>query len=128
MLEVSPGDISSTTSEAANYTALGIKRGGSAPANRARPRWQDDAAQIGQDENKEDTAVSTITTERPEVSTKLPEWRRICHHYIGDSQRSVCGTATRKPGEDHYEDESKARGHTVCVVCAEICASGTLTK
>jgi hypothetical protein len=72
--------------------------------------------------------VSTITTERPDVSTKLPEWRRICHYYEGESQVSVCGTATRKPGEDHYEAECNARGHTLCVVCEEICASGTLTK
>ena len=67
--------------------------------------------------------MSTITTERPEVSKKLPEWRRICHRYFDDSQISICGTATRKPGEDHYEDECKARGHTVCVVCEEICAT-----
>ena len=67
--------------------------------------------------------MNTITTERPQVSAKLPEWRRICHRYNDDSQISICGTATRKPGEDHYIDECKARGHTVCVVCDEICAS-----
>jgi hypothetical protein len=77
----------------------------------------------GQDENKGDTTVSTITTERPEVRERLPEWRRICHRYDEHSQISICGTATRKPGEDHHRDECEARGHTVCVVCDEICAS-----
>jgi hypothetical protein len=41
--------------------------------------------------------MSTITIERPEVSSKLPEWRRIRHRYDDDSQISICGTATRKP-------------------------------
>ena len=67
--------------------------------------------------------MSTITAERPELSAKLPEWRRICHRYNDDSPISICGTATRKPGEDHYIDECKAREHTVCVVCDEICAT-----
>jgi hypothetical protein len=66
--------------------------------------------------------MSTITTERPDVTTRLPEWRRICHRYDSDSQVSICGTAIWKPGEDHCEAECKARGHTVCVVCDEICA------
>ena len=67
--------------------------------------------------------MSTITTELPEVMEKLPEWRRICHRYYDDAEISVCGTARRKPGEDHFEDECRARGHTVCVVCEEFVAA-----
>ena len=67
--------------------------------------------------------MSTITTERSEVG-KHPEWRSICHRYFDDSEISVCGTARRKPGEDHFEDECRARGHTVCVVCEEFVAMG----
>jgi hypothetical protein len=78
---------------------------------------------MGKTRTRRTTAMSTITSERPEVSTKLPEWRRICHRYNEDSQISISGTATRKPGEDHDIDECKARGHTVCVVCDEICAT-----
>jgi hypothetical protein len=51
---------------------------------------------------------------------KLPEWRRICHRYHDHSQISICGTATRKPGEDHFKEDCRARGHTICVVCEEI--------
>jgi hypothetical protein len=67
--------------------------------------------------------VSTITTERPDVTATTPEWRRLCHIYEGDSQISICGTAKRKKGEDHFEPECHARGHTICVVCGELCAS-----
>jgi hypothetical protein len=67
--------------------------------------------------------MSAITTERPDVATKIPEWRRICQRYFDDSQISACGTARRKPGEDHFENECRARGHTVCVVCEEFVAA-----
>jgi len=46
----------------------------------------------------------------------------------GDSQVSVCGTATRKSGEDHYEVECRARGHTICVVCGEFIAAMGLSE
>jgi hypothetical protein len=72
----------------------------------------------GQDENKEDRSMSTSTTERPHVTATTPEWRRIGHWYSGDSPVSVCGTAQRKSGEDHFEPECNERGHTICVVCA----------
>jgi hypothetical protein len=55
--------------------------------------------------------MSTITTKRQDATVMLPEWRRICHRYVDDSQISVCGTARRKPG------------HTVCVVCEEFVAA-----
>jgi hypothetical protein len=42
---------------------------------------------------------------------------------VDDSQISVCGTARRRPGEDHFEDECRDRGHTVCVVCQELVAA-----
>jgi hypothetical protein len=45
--------------------------------------------------------MSTKTVRKPKGTTKLPEWRRLCHAYRGNEQRSICGTATRKPGEDH---------------------------
>jgi hypothetical protein len=64
--------------------------------------------------------MSTISTERANAAATVPEWRRLCHRYIGDSQRSVCGTATRKPGQDHSEPECAVRGHTICVVCTEL--------
>jgi hypothetical protein len=66
--------------------------------------------------------VGTKTVRRPKQkeSARLPEWRRICHYYEGDAQISFCGTAQRKPGEDHFEPECNARGHTVCVVCTEM--------
>jgi hypothetical protein len=67
--------------------------------------------------------VSTITTERPDVTAAHTEWRRICHCYEDDSLISVCGTAKRRPGEYHLEPECRARGHAICVVCREICAS-----
>jgi hypothetical protein len=74
----------------------------------------------GQDESTEVTAVSTITIVRPEELEVPPEWRRLCHIYLAGALRSACGTATRKPDEGHYEDECAARGHTTCVVCAEV--------
>ena len=64
--------------------------------------------------------MRTRTARRPEQQTKLPEWRRICHRYVGDSQVSICGLATRKPGQDHVEADCRARGHGVCVVCEEL--------
>jgi hypothetical protein len=64
--------------------------------------------------------MSTITTERPDVNATTPEWRRMCHWYSGDSPVSVCGTARRKPGENHFEPECNAHGHTICVVCTEM--------
>jgi len=33
-----------------------------------------------------------------------------------------------KPSQDHHEDECNARGHAVCVVCAEICASESFSR
>jgi hypothetical protein len=64
--------------------------------------------------------MSTITVTRPEeTTTDPPDWRRLCHYYDGDSERSVCGTATRKPGQEHYIEECTARSHTICVVCTE---------
>jgi len=69
--------------------------------------------------------VSAKTVRRPKKkkAAKLPEWRRICHFYADDSEVSVCGTARRKPGEDHFEPECRARGHTICVVCGELVAA-----
>jgi hypothetical protein len=64
--------------------------------------------------------MSTKTVKRPKGTTRLPEWRRLCHVYWDWEQRSICGTATRKPGDDHRYEECTARGHTICVVCAEI--------
>jgi hypothetical protein len=64
--------------------------------------------------------MSTITTERPDVSATAPEWRRICHWYSDDAPVSVCGTVRRQPGEDHFEPECNARGHMICVVCTEL--------
>jgi hypothetical protein len=72
--------------------------------------------------------VSTITIERPNVVQTLPEWRRICHIYEGDSEISVCRTAVRKRGEEHQEAACHARGHTICVVCCEICARKDAAK
>ena len=64
--------------------------------------------------------MSTITTEGREAARTLPQWRRLCHVYADDSQRSVCGTATRKPGQDHTYDDCASRGHTICVVCNDM--------
>ena len=64
--------------------------------------------------------MSTIPTEGREAARTLPDWRRLCHIYAGDSQRSVCDTATRKPGQDHTYPECTAGGHTICVVCLTI--------
>ena len=66
--------------------------------------------------------MSTTTVRRPKETetAKLLEWRRVCHRYDDDSQRSICGLGTRKPGEGHYEDECNARGHTICVVCNDM--------
>jgi hypothetical protein len=67
--------------------------------------------------------MSTKTVRRPRKTAKtgkapeLPDWRRICHRYEGESQISICGAARRKPGEDHWEAECDARGHGMCVVC-----------
>ena len=67
--------------------------------------------------------MSTKTVRCPKKTTKqkeaerLPEWRRICHRYVGESQTSLCGVARRKPGEDHWEDACRARGRSTCVVC-----------
>jgi hypothetical protein len=73
--------------------------------------------------------MSTKTVRRPKKTTKrddaekLPEWRRICHRYEGESQISMCGVARRKPGEEHWEDECSARGHRACVVCESLLAN-----
>ena len=66
--------------------------------------------------------MSTKTVRRPKETgtAKLSEWRRLCHWYEADSQRSVCGVGIRTAGDDHYEDECNARGHTICVVCDEM--------
>jgi hypothetical protein len=72
--------------------------------------------------------MSTTTVRRPKESATLPEWRRLCHYYDGDSQVSVCGVGVRKPGEDHTEDECWFRGHTICVICAEAMESKSLTS
>jgi hypothetical protein len=72
-----------------------------------RPRW-------GKANDEESTMSTTML---PETATKLPEWRRLCHWYLGDEQISVCGTARRKPGHDHSEADCAERGHTICVVC-----------
>jgi hypothetical protein len=71
--------------------------------------------------------MSTTTVRQPGTTKRLPEWRRICRFYDGDSQTSVCGTARRKPGEDHFEPECNARAHTVCVVCTEMLELDTQT-
>jgi hypothetical protein len=72
--------------------------------------------------------MSTKTVRRPTETTTatLPEWRRLCHVYDGDSQRSICGVGTRKPGEDHYEQQCRFRGHTICVVCTDLLESSKL--
>ena len=112
----------------ARHSGRGIKRGAHAPANRTRPRWQDDAAPLGQDENTEDSTTSTKTVRRKKTTAKnteadkQPEWRRICHRYEGESQISMCGAALRGPGEDHWGEECAARGHGVCVVCQDLVA------
>jgi hypothetical protein len=67
------------------------------------------------------------TTAKNEEVEKQPEWRRICHTYEGESQISICGTARRKPGGDHWEDECRARGHGSCVVCKSLLANETHT-
>jgi hypothetical protein len=67
--------------------------------------------------------MSTITSEQQDITTVPPDWRRVCHRYYEDSQISVCGTATRIPGEDHFKDECEARGHSVCVVCEDFVAA-----
>ena len=63
--------------------------------------------------------MSTTTVKRPKEKkpAQSPEWRRICHRYVSDSQISMCGAARRKPGEDHWDEECAARGHGMCVVC-----------
>jgi hypothetical protein len=71
--------------------------------------------------------MSTTTIQHPDAVPTLPEWRRICHYCIGDSRLSVCGTATRRPGEDHYEPECNARGHAICTVCDAIWEKKALT-
>jgi hypothetical protein len=74
--------------------------------------------------------MRTKTVRRPKekATLELPEWRRLCHRYEGDSQRSVCGVGIRKPGEDHFEGECNARGHTICVVCTELLESCDQTR
>jgi hypothetical protein len=69
--------------------------------------------------------MSTETARRPKEkqTAELPEWRRLCHIYNGDSPRSLCGVGIRKAGEDHFKEECNARGHTICVVCTEIVAN-----
>ena len=64
--------------------------------------------------------MSTITVELPRQAPVRPEWRRLCHWYDADSERSVCGTARRKPGQEHSHAECAERGHTICVVCSEL--------
>jgi len=81
-----------------------------------RPRW-------GKTRPRRLGATNTITIEQQNITVVPPDWRRICHRYFDDSQISVCGTAQRKPGEDHFEDECRARGHTVCVVYDELVAA-----
>jgi hypothetical protein len=72
--------------------------------------------------------MNTTTVRRPKEPATLPEWRRICHLYEGDSQLSICGVGIRKPGEDHYEDECRARSHTVCIVCTGIFENESQTR
>jgi hypothetical protein len=74
--------------------------------------------------------MSTKTVRRPKKkeAAKLPEWRRLCHRYEDDSQRSICGVGIRKPGEDHFEEECNARGHTICVVCEAILGNAPPTE
>lgn len=67
--------------------------------------------------------MSTVSVEAPSDESTRPEWRRLCHYYRGDDQRSVCKTASRKPGQDHTEAGCGERGHTICVVCTAICRS-----
>jgi hypothetical protein len=64
--------------------------------------------------------MRTTTVKRPRGATKLPEWQRLCHVYREWEKRSICGTATREFEESHSYKECTARGHTICVVCAEI--------
>jgi hypothetical protein len=66
--------------------------------------------------------MSTTTIEAPKHATALPEWRRICHTYDTEANtgRSVCGTVPWNPDKAHSAEECQARGHLVCVVCAEI--------
>jgi hypothetical protein len=73
--------------------------------------------------------MSTKTVRRPKekATAQLPEWRRLCHIYENDSQRSICGVGVRKPGEDHSEEECNARGHTACVICMELREASRLT-
>ena len=54
--------------------------------------------------------MSTITVERPEETAKLPEWRRLCHYYFPDSDRSACGYRLR----GHL---ALRRGRTLQVQC-----------
>jgi hypothetical protein len=66
--------------------------------------------------------MNTVTIEVPEHAPALPEWRRICHTYDIEAEtgRSVCGAVPWEPDRAHSAEECSARGHSVCVVCAEI--------
>lgn len=66
--------------------------------------------------------MSTVTIEAPNRAPNAPEWRRICHVYTHGTvaERSLCGTATWKPGEGHDYAACGARGHSICVVCLDI--------
>ena len=46
--------------------------------------------------------MSTTRSNARTWSRTLPEWRRICHYYIGDSPLSLCGTTIGRPGENHH--------------------------
>jgi len=63
--------------------------------------------------------MSTTTPDLQGKNTR-PEWRKICHWYVGDSRRSVCGTATRRAGRGHTEEYCKSRRHSICIVCLEM--------
>jgi len=73
--------------------------------------------------------MSTKTVRRPnrkttnKETTKLPEWRRICHYYDDESRVSVCGTAMRRAGRGHKVEYCKSRRHSICIVCLSILES-----
>jgi hypothetical protein len=98
------------------YAGYGIKRGAERPPTGLVHGGKTMRPRRGKTRTRRSAAVSTITTERPDVVRTVPEWRRICHIYEDDSEISVCGTAVRRRGEEHQEAACRARGHTICVV------------
>jgi hypothetical protein len=63
--------------------------------------------------------MSTTTVKQPKGATNPPEWRRLCHYYDWESERSLCGAGGRELGVYHFEAECRSRGHTICVVRTE---------